>query len=135
MHLNEPIRRASVDDEYFFEEGCYILELSNREDDPAVSIARARVPVGGSTRLHRLHGIGERYLILDGVGTVEVGGLAPERVLPGHVVVIPPGCPQRIINDGSVDLVFLAVCTPRFTRSAYEDLEGPPRGHDAAPQG
>jgi mannose-6-phosphate isomerase-like protein (cupin superfamily) len=124
MHLNQSIRRASAEDEYLFEEGCFILELSNCDDDPAVSIARARVPVGVRTRLHRLHGVCERYVVLNGVGTVEVGSLAPEQVLPGDVVLIPPGCPQRITNAGTGELVFLAICTPRFARSAYEDLEG-----------
>jgi oxalate decarboxylase/phosphoglucose isomerase-like protein (cupin superfamily) len=38
-------------------------------------------------------------------------------------VYIPPGCPQRIANIGAADLVFLAICTPRFVRDAYEDLE------------
>jgi hypothetical protein len=40
--------------EYYFEEGCFILELSNLEHDPQLSIARARVLAGMSTRLHRL---------------------------------------------------------------------------------
>ena len=40
-----------------------------------------------------------------------------------HAVLIPPGTRQRIANIGDADLLFLAVCTPRFTRAAYEDLE------------
>ena len=40
----------------------------------------------------------------------------------GDVVRIPPSCPQRIRNTGREDLVFLAVCTPRFLNPAYEDL-------------
>jgi oxalate decarboxylase/phosphoglucose isomerase-like protein (cupin superfamily) len=39
------------------------------------------------------------------------------------VVQIPPGCRQRITNTGSRDLLFLVVCTPRFTLTAYRDLE------------
>ena len=39
------------------------------------------------------------------------------------MVLIPPGTRQRITNTGDADLIFLAVCTPRFTRVAYEDLE------------
>jgi oxalate decarboxylase/phosphoglucose isomerase-like protein (cupin superfamily) len=30
---------------------------------------------------------------------------------------------QRIANIGEDDLVFLAVCTPRFTKEVYEVLE------------
>lgn len=109
--------------EYWFVEGCHILEWHNREDDPALSIARARLAPGQTTRWHRLHGIVERYLLLSGRGRVEVEGLEPTDIEAGAVVVIPPGHAQRIHNSGSEDLVFLAVCTPRFRAEAYEDIE------------
>ncbi|GAB6909507.1 hypothetical protein JCM12296A_53520 [Desulfosarcina cetonica] len=109
--------------EYFFQEGCFILELANTADDPAVSIARARVTPGVTTRWHRLLGITERYVILEGRGQVAVGDQPPRTVGPGDVVTIPPQCPQRITNTGDVDLVFLAVCTPRFVPEAYQESE------------
>ena len=108
--------------ETFIDEGCHILELSNTAHDPALSIARARVAPGVTTRLHRLADTAERYVILSGKGQAEIGGQPPVDVSSGDVVLIPPGCPQRIRNTGSEDLVFLAICTPRFTVSAYEDL-------------
>jgi mannose-6-phosphate isomerase-like protein (cupin superfamily) len=37
----------------------------------------------------------------------------------GDVVRIPAGVPQRITNTTDGDLVFFAVCTPRFVPSAY----------------
>jgi mannose-6-phosphate isomerase-like protein (cupin superfamily) len=98
--------------------------LSNTPDDPAASIARARVTPGKSTRWHRVRKTAERYLILEGKGRVEVGLLPPREVNPGDVVLIPPDCLQRITNTGEQDLVFLCVCTPRFIPEAYEDLEG-----------
>lgn len=109
--------------EFFFDEGCFINELSNSGDDPAVSIARARLPPGVTTRWHRLHGIAERYVIQQGCGLVEIGELPPQEVRPGDVVCIPPDCRQRISNRGTGDLIFLAVCTPRFRPAAYEDME------------
>jgi mannose-6-phosphate isomerase-like protein (cupin superfamily) len=109
--------------EYFFEEGCFILELSNSADDPSVSIARARVEAGGKTRWHRLSGVIERYVILSGSGSVEVGEEEPTRVSVGDVVTIPAMIPQRITNLGKADLVFLAICTPRFQRVCYQPLE------------
>ena len=112
--------------EFYTPEGCYILELSNTADDPAVSIARARVTPGKATRWHRVRGTVERYFILEGKGLVEVGGLPPREVNPGDVVLIPPSCRQRITNTGKQDLVFLCVCTFRFIPEAYEDLEGTP---------
>lgn len=120
------------DSEYWFAEGCFILELLNTSGDPALSIARARLRAGGVTRWHRLKGIAERYVIQQGTGIVELGDPAAptlhQSVAPGDVVLIPPGCAQRIRNTGGSELVFLALCTPRFVKSAYEDLEQGP-GH------
>jgi len=104
-------------------ERCRILELSNQPDDPDASIARARVAPGVTTAWHRLAGITERYVMLQGRGRVEVGDAPPVAVGPGDVVLIPPGCRQRIANVGDIDLLFLAVCTPRFVPPAYEPLE------------
>lgn len=109
--------------EYYFEERCHITEWWNSADDEAASIARARVVPGVTTRLHRLRGVTERYVILEGTGRVTVGDRPPEAVGPGDVVVIPPDTAQRIANAGATDLVFLAICTPRFRPAIYEDME------------
>lgn len=109
--------------EYYFDEGCHILEIANTPDTPEISIARARVEPGVTTRWHRLKNITERYVICGGRGRVEVGNLPPREVGPHDVVEIPPLCPQRITNTGSADLVFMAICTPRFDKRAYEDIE------------
>jgi mannose-6-phosphate isomerase-like protein (cupin superfamily) len=108
--------------EYFFREGCFINELSNSDDDPELSIARVRVEAGECTRWHLLEDRGERYLILQGSGEVEVGDLAPAKVDTWDVVLIPPGVRQRIRNRGTGDLVFIALCSPRFEVSAYRDI-------------
>ncbi len=110
-------------DETLTGEGCYILELSNSPDDAAVSIARARVLPGVTTRRHCLDGVAERYVILEGTGRVEVGELPARDVAPGAIVCIPPDCPQRITNTGREDLVFLAICSPRFTPDVYRDID------------
>lgn len=104
-------------------ERCLIAELANTPDDPDVSIARARVAAGVTTRWHRLRDIAERYVILEGRGRVEIGELPATDVGPGDVVAIPPGCRQRIANTGDGDLVFLAICSPRFVPEAYEDVD------------
>ncbi|HEY0963275.1 MAG TPA: cupin domain-containing protein [Pseudomonadales bacterium] len=121
--MQPQVRLFDAGAEYYFEEGCYINELSNAAEDPAVSIAQARVKPGGVTRWHRLRETVERYVILSGTGRVEVGDLPPREVGTGAVVVIPPLCRQRISNTGSEDLVFLAVCSPRFRPEIYDDLE------------
>jgi mannose-6-phosphate isomerase-like protein (cupin superfamily) len=128
--VNRPqalVRTPPAEDEFFTEEGCYILETWNRSDDPAVSVARARVPPGATTRRHRLAGIVERYLILLGEGRVEVQGMAPRVVGPGDLVYIPAGFGQRILNTGKAELVFLAICTPRFVPESYQDIDSAPR--------
>jgi mannose-6-phosphate isomerase-like protein (cupin superfamily) len=42
---------------------------------------------------------------------------------PGAVVLISPDTRQRITNTGLTDLIFLAICTPRFSLAGYEDVE------------
>jgi len=116
------VKRPEGGKEYFTPEQCYILEISNSPDDEAASIARARVTPGVTTRWHRVRDTAERYVILQGRGRVEVGDLAPQEVGPGDAVLIPPSVRQRIANTGKDDLVFLAICTPRFRQEAYEEL-------------
>lgn len=119
--------------EYWFAEGCHINELSNTNADPAVSIAWARVAPGATTRWHRLRDTTERYVLLSGKGLVEVGDLPPQKVGPGDVVLIPPGCRQRITCLGEVELVFLAICSPRFLPEAYEDVDPRPLSAASSP--
>lgn len=110
-------------DEYFFTEGCHILELFNTPDDSSVSIARARVEPGVETTLHRLSGIQERYLIQSGQGLVTLGKQAPFSVKTNDIVFIDINVPQKIMNTGKEDLIFLAICTPRFTTEAYHECK------------
>lgn len=109
--------------EYFFIEGCHILELFNTEDDDSISIARARVEPGVETKLHRLNGIKERYLIQSGQGLVTLGKQQPFTVKANDVVLIDINMPQKIQNTETEDLIFLVICTPRFTTEAYHDCQ------------
>jgi mannose-6-phosphate isomerase-like protein (cupin superfamily) len=125
--MKETVKHQNLSNEVYTRERCYITELSNTPGDPDASIARARVTPGVTTRWHRLTGTAERYCIISGRGRVEVGKLPPREVSAGDVVLIPPMCRQRITNIGSQDLVFLAICTPRFLDDAYEDIgDNPP---------
>lgn len=124
------IRRQNPGNEFYTPEECYITELSNTHEDPDASIARVRVEPGVSTRRHRLTGTFERYYVIDGRGRVEIGELPPQEVNAGDIVLIPPMCPQSITNIGPEDLVFLAICTPRFSNDVYEDIEDGPTRRD-----
>lgn len=121
--MKEAINKINLDNEFYFDEGCHIIELSNSEDDPDVSIVRARVEPDVSTHWHKLKDTIERYVIIEGNGRVEIEELPPTEVSAGDVVLIPAQCRQRITNIGDNDLIFLAICTPRFTVAAYEDIE------------
>ncbi len=121
--MDAAIRKLEDREEYYFAEGCFITELSTGSEDALLSIARARVTAGKTTRWHSLVDTAERYVIIEGTGRVEVGDLPPTVVGAGDVVLIPAGVRQRISNIAAVDLVFLALCTPPFRESAYRDLE------------
>jgi len=123
--MQEGIRHYRPETEFYTAEGCHICEIANSPDDPDTSIARARVAPGTTTRWHRLHGTTERYVVLAGLGRVEIGALPAQEVRPGDVVLIPPLCPQRIANIGPEDLSFLAICTPRFRQECYEEIAPP----------
>lgn len=121
--MTATLKRFAASTEYFFREGCYITELDNDASDPTLSIARARVEPGKTTRWHTLQHTVERYVIISGEGLVEVGTEPARAVSPGDVVIIPANCRQRIHNSGADDLIFLALCTPRFVPENYLDNE------------
>jgi mannose-6-phosphate isomerase-like protein (cupin superfamily) len=117
--MKAAILRPDPSKEFYTPERCHILEMSNSTDDEALSIARARVEPGVTTAFHKVIETAERYVILVGEGTVEIADQQAAEVVAGDVVLIPPGAVQRITNTGSDDLVFLALCTPRFRERNY----------------
>ena len=109
--------------EFSTAERCFITELMNDNSSPEISIARARVEPGVTTAWHTLNGVAERYLIVAGQGRMEMEGVEAVDVSASDTVCIPAGTPQRITNTGNEDLIFFAVCTPRFTPECYIGLE------------
>jgi mannose-6-phosphate isomerase-like protein (cupin superfamily) len=109
--------------EFSTAERCFITELLNEESSPDLSIARARVEPGVTTAWHKLIGTAERYVIASGSGRIEVEGLPARNVSAGDVILIPADALQRITGTGTEDLVFFAVCTPRFRPENYIGLE------------
>lgn len=108
--------------EVYTTERCYIAEILNEPGYPEVSVARARVNAGVTTRLHVVSVL-EWYVIQSGTGRMYLGDDAPFDVAPGTVVTIPRNVPQKIENTCDDDLVFLCVCAPRWTPDCYSDLE------------
>ena len=121
--MQAKVLTSNLQSEYYFDEGCFIVEMANSPDDALVSIARARVLPGATTQWHCLQNTIERYVILSGVGLVEIGDLKPQPVSIGDVAIIPAACRQRIANTGSDDLIFLAICSPRFELNNYQAID------------
>lgn len=119
--MKAEVKRAADVHEVKTSEGTVILEIANDPGDESVSIARARVEPGLTTKWHRVKNTAERYIIVSGAGRVEVEGLAPTSVGAGDVVRIPASALQRITNTGRDDLVFYCVCSPRFRYENYEE--------------
>jgi mannose-6-phosphate isomerase-like protein (cupin superfamily) len=117
------LSRPAEADEFETLERCAILEVLNDAEDSAMSLARARVAIGVTTAWHHLIEVDERYVILQGSGLVEIGDSEPQLMQAGDAVSIPAGVRQRIQNTGDCDLIFYAVCTPRFTPECYVHLE------------
>lgn len=115
------IKNNQHTEEFYFEEGCYITELWNENTDKAVSIAKARLTPGQTTLKHALINTVERYVILQGEGEVYLDQSA-QTVKQDDVVYIAASHSQYIRNTGQQDLVFLAICTPRFEQKNYQDL-------------
>ena len=103
-------------------ERCYIAELVNDDAWPEFSLARTRVEPGVTTQLHAL-AVHEVYVIESGHGRMAVGDDAAFPVGPGDAVTIPLHVSQSIENTGADDLIFLCICTPRFSQECYTSLE------------
>ncbi len=117
------VHHADPAAEFPTRERCHILELLNRPETPDLSVARCRVEPGVTTELHALTGTAEIYVLLEGTGLMEDGAGTWQPVGPMDCVEIRAGAPQRIRNTGAGDLLFLALCRPRFEPPAYEPLE------------
>ena len=113
---------TSESSEFYTEERCYIIEIMNKEGID-FSIARARVQPGVTTALHAVKKTTEAYYVLQGNGRVRSVNGFEKNVNPGDVMLFPPGVEQKITNLGKEDLIFLAICVPRFEPESYVHLE------------
>lgn len=118
---NPHIFRPPNPDEFWLDERIYIRELMNGPEEPALSLAKFRVPAASTTQLHSLS-ITEWYVMESGAGIIEIDG----KELPikaGDCAKINPGQSQRVINKTDEELVFQSICTPRWTPECYKNLE------------
>jgi mannose-6-phosphate isomerase-like protein (cupin superfamily) len=78
------------------------------------SLAQATVPPGASTEAHYLHASEEIYLFTAGAGRMKLGD-DEAAVRAGDCVVIAPGTPHQLVNDGEAPLVLLCCCAPPYS--------------------
>ena len=109
--------------EFYTPERCFITEIVNTDGFGEFSVAQARVEPGITTELHALKDTDELYYILSGQGEMEVGGNILGKVEKKDAVIIPKNTTQRITNNGTEDLVFLCICSPRFNAGIYQTTE------------
>lgn len=108
--------------EVWTSERCFISEIVNDDAWPAFSLARCRVEPEVTTELHALSVL-EFYVVEQGRGRMRVGDDPPFNIGPGDTVMIPRDTAQSVANTGDTDLVFLCLCTPRFSLDCYTSLE------------
>jgi mannose-6-phosphate isomerase-like protein (cupin superfamily) len=97
-------------------DGSEIRELAGPAWTPVrnQSLAEATVPPGGQTAEHYHPRTEEIYYFQSGNGRMRLArDEAP--VGPGDCVVIPPGTPHKLWNDGSDPLVLLCCCAPAYS--------------------
>ncbi|MDQ4106214.1 MAG: cupin domain-containing protein [Actinomycetota bacterium] len=83
----------------------------------SLTMGIARIPVGEALRRHR-HRQAEIYLILEGIGLVEIGSEALP-VGAGSTVFIPGDAVHSCQNTGASDLRFAYV----FPADSFEEIE------------
>lgn len=114
----------------FFEasDGCLLAEVihPNNDDTRAdLSVARATLPPGQSTRPHMLEFV-EIYYVISGQGVMHLGE-EEVQVEADSCVYLPPRTDQWLHNPSpDQDLVFLCLCQPAYDPA--KDHRTPPQG-------
>ncbi len=78
------------------------------------SLAEATVQPGGETAEHYHPQTEELYYFVAGAGRMRLGQDEAE-IAAGDCVVIPPGTPHKLWNEGPDPLVLLCSCAPAYS--------------------
>ena len=106
-------------------DGSSIRELAGIPIGNAVnqSLAEATVPPGSATIEHFHRTSEEIYLFTAGAGRMRLGE-EEAAVRAGDCVVIAPGTPHQLVNDGDEPLVLLCCCAPAYSHEDTVLVEG-----------
>lgn len=120
-----PVVRTAEREPLIAADGSSVRELAHPDWSSArgLSLAEATVAPGEATRLHRHRRSEEIYLFSAGRGRMTLAG-EEFAVAAGDCVVIAPGTPHRLVNDGSEPLVLLCCCAPAYSEEDTELREG-----------
>ncbi len=83
------------------------------------SLAEAIISVGHTTKLHKHHFSEELYFVTQGNGKMTLGNRT-FLIETGDTVLITPGTPHQIENNGSSDLKILCCCSPAYSHADTE---------------
>lgn len=111
------VQNQSSQKPFTTKDGSQIRSILDRANAPVEnqSLAEATLSVGAATDRH-YHKLSEEfYFLLEGTGTMEIGGQTRE-VTPGDAILIPPGAWHQI--TATTPLRFLCCCAPPY---AHED--------------
>ncbi|MFP4348491.1 MAG: cupin domain-containing protein [Thermodesulfobacteriota bacterium] len=108
-------------DPYTTKDGSIIRELihPDLQGNKKQSLAEATIPPDFITELHRHVKSEEIYHILSGTGRM-VLEMEQFEVGPGDSILIPPGTPHQIQNNGTAPLKILCCCAPAYTHADTE---------------
>jgi mannose-6-phosphate isomerase-like protein (cupin superfamily) len=100
---------------YVTKDGSTVRELYHPSSSPftGASLAEASVERGGHTEAHVHWKSQEIYYILEGSGSMELGGDVFD-VSPGDAILIKPGTPHSL-EAGEDGLRLLCVCSPAYS--------------------
>ncbi|TVO78391.1 cupin domain-containing protein [Sedimenticola selenatireducens] len=106
---------------YQTKDGSLIRELMHPglHDVKNQSLAEAVIPPRVTTHLHRHLTSEEIYHITQGRGEMRLDDEL-FSVVSGDTILIPPGTPHAILNEGDIALHILCCCSPAYS---HEDTE------------
>ena len=121
--MGAPIVRDSDREPFTTRDGSTVRELIQVGDGATnQSLAEAMVPPGGETIEHLHRRSEEIYRFISGRGRIRVAG-QESAVGPGDTVLIAPGTPHKLWNDGDGPLVLLCCCAPPYSDEDTQLLE------------
>jgi len=120
-----PVYKTSIKDidPFTTVDGSIIRELMHpgTQGNQNQSLAEAIVSVGHITMLHKHTSSEELYFVTQGQGEMTLGS-KKFLVNPGDTVLISPGTPHQIENNGEVELKILCCCSPCYSHADTELL-------------